>query len=522
MLAVSVGAVRNVARGAAGNSPVIAVLLISAREASRISLSRPCAKIAIRGRSTKVLPGKVEPMRFGYRLQHRCQQWQSSLIFIFLGVICALMSGCGQQENLLTILRERAVQSRQQMVAQEEVKVQPLQTEVGALEWGFTDDTRVTRLPVICSGKTPFIGLPDTCENSMASQESLGILLTPLAHPEAISEISPLAETKVAAAPVLEEEDHTAAPAIVAPKQDDLSSEERQLLEVIARDTLAVSTGVQTDVRLDQQSREKIGSAFALAQRGASYAARQELIEVLRLISQAKDNREGTRIRSESLAAGLRALEEAEDFVPRGTQLEAEMALAVICAAHRTPLSKQADFAKVLPSQMMDRYNRYAQIKLALSVAGEPAGSMALYTLGKLNSQLGDVEPEQHRMATRRAVAFQQAALLAHNQNYMAAHELGVLLAETGHLAEAWQLLDQVARREPNAIVFRNLARVHDELGQTAFANECRVHADQLARQGRGPVAQVAWVSPQQFAHFAPLNEAPHVAARPAAPVGRY
>ena len=308
----------------------------------------------------------------------------------------------------------------------------------------------------------------------------------------------------------------------MAPTKDELSSEERRLLEVIARDTLAVSTGVQTDVRLDQQSRQKIGSAYALAQRGASYAARQELIEVLRMVSQAKDNREGTRTRSESLASGLRALEEAEDFVPRGTQLEAEMALEVICASHRTPLAQEADFSAVLPSQMMDRYNRYAQIKLALAVAGEPAGSMALYTLGKLNSQLGDVEPEQHRMAKRRAVAFQQAALLAHNQNYLAAHELGVLLAETGHLPEARQLLQQVARREPNAVVYRNLAKVHDELGQASLAIDCRNLAEMLVEQGRGPAAQVAWVSPQQVPQSAPLNETPQIAAQPSAPLNRY
>src|SRR5690606_11765218 len=128
---------------------------------------------------------------------------------------------------------------------------------------------------------------------------------------------------------------------------------------------------------------------------------------------------DGTRLRTESLAAGLRALEEAQDFVPRGSQLEAEMKLDVICAAHRTPLARELNLAVTLPSKMMERYHRYAQIKLAVAVAGEPAGSMALYSLGKLNSLLAATEGEQHPLATREAVTFQQAALLAHNENYM-------------------------------------------------------------------------------------------------------
>ncbi|TWU29367.1 hypothetical protein [Bythopirellula polymerisocia] len=461
-------------------------------------------------------------MQFGYRSQLRCHAWQGSLVIMFLWMTCALLTGCGQQENILKLLRERSKHSCEHRADPSEEVIQPIQAGADTIEWGFTTDTQLNRLPIVCSGETPFVGLPDHVEYTVAPQEMLGILLTPLVIEEANSDISPLVEVEEEAeAPpeIAVCESHE----IVAPVQDDFSPEERRLLDVIARDTLAVSTGVQTDVRLDQQSREKIGAAYALAQRGASYAARQELIEVLRMISQAKDNRDGTRTRSESLAAGLRALEEAEDFVPRGTQLEAEMALEVICASHRTPLAKEADFAVVLPSQMMDRYNRYAQIKLALAVAGEPAGSMALYTLGKLNSQLAEVEPEQHRMAKRRAVAFQQAALLAHNQNYLAAHELGVLLAETGHLPEARQLLDQVARREPNAVVFRNLARVHDELGQPGFAHHCLVQADLLVKQGRGPSGQVAWVSPQQFSQSAPIiREAPQMAARPAAPIARY
>jgi hypothetical protein len=218
-------------------------------------------------------------------------------------------------------------------------------------------------------------------------------LLTPQVNPptldsdptrEPFADVSPVAEPDLeipmpepAAAPVVENSGR----AIELPVFEDLSSEERHLLELITNESLGATTGTLTDAQLDQECRIKISAAYALSQRGAAYAAREELIGVLRLLSQAKDARDDTRSRTESLAAGLRV-------VPRGSQLEAEMNLEVVCAAHRTPLARELNLAATLPSKMMERYHRYAQIKLAVAVAGEPAGSMALYSLGKLNSLL--------------------------------------------------------------------------------------------------------------------------------------
>jgi len=277
-------------------------------------------------------------------------------------------------------------------------------------------------------------------------------------------------------------------------------TEQQRLLIALSRDSLSSVTGVLTDGRVNELAKAKIQHAYAMASRSSLYVARQELIEVLRMISQAKDAQQGTPDRTKALASGLRALREAEDFAPLGTQLEAELDIKVLCASHRTPIAKQPDAAHLLPRLMMDRYIRYAQLQLALSVAGEPAGSMALHALGKLNSQLGRVEPEKNRLADRHAIAFQQAALLAHNQNYLAAHELGVLLATSGHYAESQQLLLHVASREPNAVVYRNLARVQEKLNQPALALASRDQARQLSRQGVTGTNNVQWVSPNQFA----------------------
>jgi|GEM_PF-1818522 len=287
---------------------------------------------------------------------------------------------------------------------------------------------------------------------------------------------------------------------VEAPVTVEEPTAQERALTAILQDASTAATGVLTDSRVNELAKAKIQNAYALAGRSAFYAARQELIEVLRMISQEKDAKQGTPQRSAALAAGLRALREAEDFAPHGTQLEAELEIAVLCASHRTPVAQQADAGQLLPRLMMDRYLRYAQLQLAISVVGDPAGSMALHALGKISSQLGHLEAEKNQLADRHAVAYQQAALLSHSQNYLAAHELGVLLATSGHFAEAQRLLIAVASYEPNAVVYRNLARIEEKLGNTQQALANRAYAQQLSQQGATGTNNIQWVAPNQFA----------------------
>ncbi|MEM8945245.1 MAG: hypothetical protein AAGD11_08680 [Planctomycetota bacterium] len=355
-------------------------------------------------------------------------------------------------------------------------------------------------------------------------QDTEDMVVAQLLPPRALSEIStgdesgePAFAMPLTQVEIPESTDITPTPSSPLPMIAELDEQQQTMNRMLA-DSSSATTGVLTDHRLDELAKAKIRNAYAMANRGSLYVAQQELVEVLRMISQAKDVLQGANVRSTALAAGLRALREASDFAPRGTQLEAELDIEVLCASHRTPVAEQAKSGNFLPRIMMDRYLRYAQLQLSMSVAGDPAGSMALHALGKLHSQLGRAEPEKHRLADRRAIAYQQAALLAHNQNHLAAHELGVLLARSGHFAEAQQLLMQVAAREPNAVVYRNLARVQEELGQTGQALASREYASQLIQQGATGTSTVNWVPPTQFAQSSVrsprMMQAQHIAQR--------
>jgi hypothetical protein len=87
---------------------------------------------------------------------------------------------------------------------------------------------------------------------------------------------------------------------------------------------------------LSAQLAPSVQRGFELAQRGALYAARQEFLQVLRRTAEAKDAQSGGTEHSSALAAGLRALDESEDFIPRGPAVEAELDMRIASSSHRT------------------------------------------------------------------------------------------------------------------------------------------------------------------------------------------
>jgi tetratricopeptide (TPR) repeat protein len=263
--------------------------------------------------------------------------------------------------------------------------------------------------------------------------------------------------------------------------------------DVTAPTAPSFSAATPTGKIVNERAIAKIRRGYELAERGAYFAARNEFLASLRMIAEAKDQIHGSPRRTIALAEGLRALEEAADFAPTGNA--ADLNLAVIVASHRTPAGKSLDLEHVLPQQLADAYLNYAEVQLASAVAGEPTGSIALHALGKLNSQLGRTEPETNPQAGARAFALQEAALRARSDNHLAAHELGVLLAESGHYIESDQLLRQVATRAPHAVVYRNLARVERQLGRPDLAQASERQAAYLASRGADGGAAVAWVS---------------------------
>jgi len=273
---------------------------------------------------------------------------------------------------------------------------------------------------------------------------------------------------------------------------------------------------------------------FELASRDAYFSARAEFVAALRLLAQALDAERGSRLHSTALAAGLTALREAEDFLPAGSQLEADLDLAGIVAGHRTPLLHGETAAALTPMTALTRYFTYAQEQLAVAVDQEVAGSMALYGLGKLHKTLSERQPASVRAARPKSMVFYQASLLVHPQNHMASNDLGVLLARAGRHEDARIAVEHSLAIRQTSSAWHNLAVIYQNLGRGEIAQRAerlaqamrKTEADQLAQQSPGALQPFVWVDPQTFART-PGQPAPAAAslqgppASPAAPASR-
>lgn len=298
----------------------------------------------------------------------------------------------------------------------------------------------------------------------------------------------------------------------VRPLQDLAPSEGQEELLSYTASTNDLSKRLSGDVQ----------AGFKLGKSGAVYAARSKFVSVLRQIAQAKDAEAGSNDHTTALAEGLRTLDDADDFVPRGNALEAELDVAAIASSHGLRLVGE----RTSSHEAIARYSQHAAAKLAQAAAGEPAGSMALYGLGKSYARLeaqGDAPT-----AGRKGTVMFRAAVNTNTENYLAANELGVRLARAGRYQQASKVLRQAAS-QPSAIatIHANLAAVEQRIGNDQTAALAKSHSEQLAQSERasGQVSRrlgVEWVAPDQFRRGAPQQVAaasipsPH---QPAAPV---
>lgn len=258
--------------------------------------------------------------------------------------------------------------------------------------------------------------------------------------------------------------------------------------------------------RIAQQADRQVRHGIELAGRGAHFAARSEFIGALRLVAEGLDTEQKSSVHGQALAAALTAMKESEDFLPLGSRLEADLDLSGIIGTHSTPVLK-SEAGKVTPMIASRCYLTYAQEQFAAAAGREVAGSMALHAMGKLHSALAQKKRSPITSPESKAVVFYQAALLVYPKNYMAANDLGVLLAQCGNNADARAMLEHSVSLSRQSTSWQNLAVVYRQLGQPTLAERAAQQATtlrqaELAKQQASKAANgpVQWVDSQAFA----------------------
>jgi tetratricopeptide (TPR) repeat protein len=260
-----------------------------------------------------------------------------------------------------------------------------------------------------------------------------------------------------------------------------------------------------------------------LAERGASYAARAELIQALKSVVQTLDAEEGGQTHSRAMEAGLTALREAADFTARGQTSTVSVDVAHVVIGHRTPILKHVPAAQLTPAGALQTYYQYATDQLALAGGHEPVASRALYGLGRLEAN--PANSNSKTVAGANAMALHQAALTVDPRNYQAANELAVLEARYGRLEDAKDLLLHSVDVSPSAEAWYNLSVVYERMGNPQAAKAARGWYEVLAAQnglpaasGAAPSGSVYWIDAKTFADHSRTPETEALVARGPAP----
>jgi len=255
-------------------------------------------------------------------------------------------------------------------------------------------------------------------------------------------------------------------------------------------------------------------SGFTMAQRASFYSARADFIQALRMNAQALDAQSGGDDYSQALARGMRALDEATDFRPRGSRFEADIDVTNIVASHRTPIIKGRSLG-VSPLAATQAYYTYAQSNLAACCGGQAAAANSLYGLGKVQVAIASGDTDDERMSEPRAMAYYQAAMIANPKHSLASNELGVSLARYGQYNEARRVLLQSLSANRNPETWHNLAVVHEQLNERDLARMARAEQQTMLKNRTASNNQaVQWVDPATFARTNPGPSAP-TTARP-------
>ena len=263
---------------------------------------------------------------------------------------------------------------------------------------------------------------------------------------------------------------------------------------------------------VESRCQNLVREGLALVDRGAIYSGRNLFLRSLSMLAEARDMSSGSCIHSRMLENARDALKCGEDFATQGDRLASEIDVDHLARVHRLNILP-ATAESATPWVARHLYHDYARKQLAGAVGKSPAASLALYGIGKAAALQARHGADNRARFMAQAITIHQAALDADPKNYLAANELGVLLARNQRWSDARAMFQFAARLRDDPLIWRNLAKTHQQLGETQLAQSASARAGGHSRIVPRPTVQ--WVPPEQFA----ATQAPGPASRMSSPV---
>lgn len=261
----------------------------------------------------------------------------------------------------------------------------------------------------------------------------------------------------------------------------------------------AINAAADDGVALIRQAEEHNRRGLTTASKGAVFSARKEFHAALHAVAASLDAAEHSQRHRAALTSGLSALTEMNDFAVLDNVGDVSSDVAIVIAGHTSQIVPIEAAAVMTAAALRERYSSFAVERLSFAAAS-PTGSVALHRLGKAELAGSPTKTSEARMKAR---VFLEAALQVDADNFPAANDLAVFLAEEGRYDQAVTLLRDGLQRSPQPALWTNLAAIHDLRGESHLAQAARLEARAMASRPTGgvlPTHNVAWVDARAFA----------------------
>ena len=262
---------------------------------------------------------------------------------------------------------------------------------------------------------------------------------------------------------------------------------------------------------------ERVSYGKSLARRGAFFAAKEEFLRSLYLVAEAYDRQSGSMNYSRRLKAGLRALEEANDFESFSSQNDSLQARTFVLESHSTKLVHPVDAGRFASDQFVETYCRYAKSQIEQALGRSPAASEGLFAYAKILVAERKVGVNKKLIDPQVAWTLFWVSATANPLNHQSVNQLGVGYLESGRLNKAGDMFLRAVKVSNGAVYWRNLAEVHLRLAKASRSAQEResqmILADQAMQEAKAvpptPKSQQSenWVSAEQFVEHAAMPD---------------
>ena len=234
--------------------------------------------------------------------------------------------------------------------------------------------------------------------------------------------------------------------------------------------------------QVEARAKKRIQYGESLSRRRSFYAAREEFILALLLITNSHETDSTHHAYADRLTQALTAMDEINDFSAMRNSGGYDHRFQQTIHSHKTQLFAGADLTTISPRKAIDLYCGFAQSRIEQAIGFSVAGSEALHALGKLESMTPNANPQNASTSQSKAIVFYRAALSVNPANALCANDLGVLLFNMGRLNEAEEALRLSLEPVQSRLVWRNLASVHKQQASLATSGDQRNYQLRLAQ----------------------------------------